>query len=341
MTTNLPEISVVISTYNRCRLLPAVLDRILSQDASGIRYEVIVVDNNSEDNTRDVVTSIVTRGEQTLRYIFEGTQGVSHARNSGIQNARAPIVAFLDDDVVPADDWIKRIKSTFEDHPEVSCLGGRVLPSWEKDPPQWLTAEHWAPIALQDYGNAPFTIDLDNQLCLLSANLAFRREVFNVIGRFAPELQRIKDAIGSMEDAELLIRFWKARLQALYVPELIVFAHVPGDRMTKDYHRRWHTGHGHFYAILRAEEIENSSSGRLFDVPAHLYRKLLIDLLLWVKNLCLGRTEQAFKHEAGLRFFAGFFSKRRQDRISNRRGTSNELVEVARSIANRSQRRLP
>ena len=334
--TNAIEISVVISTFNRCDLLSVVLDRIMSQDAGGITYEVIVVDNNSADQTRHVVASISNGGNPDLRYVFEASQGVSYARNSGIAKARAPIIAFLDDDVVPKRNWIRTIRTTFDKHPDVSCIGGRILPSWEKDPPRWLTPEHWAPVALQDYGSLPFYINCDHQLCLLSANFAFRREVFEMIGDFAPELQRVKDGIGSMEDLELLIRLWKANLQALYVPELIVTAQVPVDRMTKAYHRRWHRGHGYFYAMLRSDEVECSSSGRLFDVPAHLYRRSLIDSLGWLRAFCSGKFDEAFKYETELRFFMGFFSKRRRDFFnSDRSGTSSELRRIARSVVDR------
>src|SRR5436190_10483211 len=265
------EISVVISTYNRSEMLTGALESVLSQEPRGVCYEVIVVDNNSTDNTREVVERYIAGGEHNLRYIFEPRQGSSYARNAGIAVARSEIVAFADDDVRVAKNWIATIKRAFDEHPEVDCIGGRVLPLW-CTPPRWLTREHWTPLALQDYGDRPLLINLNNTLCLVSANLAFRREAFVDAGMFAPELQRIKDSIGSMEDAELLERYWRTGRTCLYVPALIVETHVTADRLTKAYHRRWHAGHGHFYAIKRSDEMERASS-RLFDVPAHLYKR--------------------------------------------------------------------
>ena len=307
------DISVVLSTYNRCPILPFALDSVLQQTPGDVSWEVIVVDNNSSDETQAVVASFIGRGHSNLHYVFEGRQGVSYARNAGIERARAPIIAFFDDDVCVSPTWVATIKRAFDDHAEADCVGGSVLPRWELDPPSWLTREHWAPLALQDYGDQPISVNRNNPLCLLSANFAFRREVFEQIGLFEPELQRVKEGIGSMEDLELLTRFWRAGGNALYLPSLTVTANVPAERLTKRYHRKWHTGHGYFYALLRSDEIERSRAGRLFDVPAHLYKQAMKDALRWLKHQLPGRSDAAFTYETRLRFFAGFFRKRRAD----------------------------
>ena len=199
------------------------------------------------------------------------------------------------------------------------------MPEWPCEPPRWLTREHWAPVAIQDYGDDQFYIDLDNRLCLLSANLAVRSRVFERIGLFAPELQRVRDGIGSMEDLELLIRIWRANGRAMYVPAMIATAQVPVERLSKHYHRRWHEGNGCFYAMLRSDEIERSNAGRLFDVPAHLYRQAIGDALQWVTKQALGKRDQAFVSETRLRFFVGFFRRRRADFLAG--GRTGAIVE--------------
>ena len=307
------EISVVLSIYNRAALLHRAIESVLRQAPGAARYEIIVVDNNSTDDTERVVRSFIERGGRNLRYVFEGRQGVSYTRNSGIAHSSAPIAAFFDDDVTVSPGWVDTIKRAFEEHPEVDCVGGCVLPAWDLDPPSWLTREHWAPLALQDYGDKPIRVNRNNPLCLLSANFAFRRAALERIGLFEPELQRVKDGIGSMEDLELLTRFWRAGGHALYLPSLTVIASVPSERLTKRYHRRWHTGHGFFYAMLRSEEVERSKAGRLFDVPAHLYKQAMKDALRWLRCKLAGSGDEAFRYEARLRFFAGFFRKRRAD----------------------------
>ena len=326
------EITVVISTYNRSKMLVGALESMLAQESEGVSYEVIVVDNNSSDRTREVVEGYVERGRGNLRYVFEEKQGVSHARNRGIAEARAEIIAFADDDVRVEKDWVAKIKQAFDSHPDIDCIGGKVLPRWESEPPLWLTRDHWMPLALLDYGDEPVSINTDNKLCLVSANLAFRSEAFQETGLFEPDLQRVKNSIGSMEDAELLERFWRTGRRCLYVPELIVITEVPVERMTKSYHRRWHTGHGYFFAIMRSEAMERSSS-RLFDVPAHLYKQALSETAAWFKCFLTGKRGRAFNHEIGIRFFWGFFRKRRHDFLSRaQHGTLHEIFAFVRLL---------
>src|SRR6266850_1508708 len=191
------DVSVVISTYNRCTLLAKALQALLCQTVGAIRYEIVVVDNNSSDQTRDLLQTLMAKNPEKLRYIFEPQQGLSYGRNTGIAGARAPIIAFTDDDVCVASDWIAQIKAGFDADPTVDFLGGKVLPQWEADPPAWLTRAHWAPLALVDYGDQPFYVDADRPLSLLSANLAVRRKLFELRGLFKTDFQRVKKGIGS------------------------------------------------------------------------------------------------------------------------------------------------
>jgi Glycosyltransferases involved in cell wall biogenesis len=88
------DVSVNICTYNRQQLLQTALESVLSQQADGLRYEVVVVDNNSTDDTRQLIQSFIARGATNLQYVFEARQGLSYARNAGVAAARSPIVAF-------------------------------------------------------------------------------------------------------------------------------------------------------------------------------------------------------------------------------------------------------
>lgn len=304
-----PDISIVICTYNRAVLLRSALETLLRQPATGFDYEVIVVDNNSTPETRAAVAELASV-ESRIRYLNEARQGNAYARNTGVAQARAPIIGFLDDDVVVRGNWLETIKRTF-DETAARFIGGKVLPRWEEPPPAWLTQAHWAPIAAVDYGDKPFPIDSENPVCLLTANIAFRREVFQRHGGFSADVQRAGDSIGSLEDHEFLTRLVRAGVPGLYVPELVVDAHVGRERMSKAYHRNWHTGHGHFYAIMRDPEWERSSF-RLGDVPGHLYRHTVTHAVRWLASTLSGNTDTAFAHECQLRFFHGFFRQRRR-----------------------------
>ena len=306
-----PEVSVVICTYNRPTLLLQAVNSFLWHSTGQIKFELIVVDNNSTEETRALVDGMARR-DTRIRYLREQRQGNAYARNTGVLHARAPIVAFLDDDVAVKGNWLETIKNTFSQS-NADFIGGKVLPHWEQRPPHWLTHRHWAPIAAVDYGEEPVSITSNNPLCLLTANIAFKRSVFERHGGFSADVQRERDRIGSLEDHEFLMRLLRAGSSGLYVPNLVVEAHVGQERMTKAYHRRWHTGHGHFYAVMRDPDWERSQL-RLMGVPGHLYRQTATHAIIWFSRILRGHPDAAFAHECQLRFFGGFFRERQRQR---------------------------
>ena len=321
------DVSIVISTYNRCGLLEQALQALFSQTPTQLNYEVLVVDNNSSDQTRHLVQSLAAQNPEKLKYVFEAKQGLSYGRNTGIANAKASILAFSDDDVRVARDWVYQIKTAFEANPEIDFLGGKVVPRWHTAPPSWLTAAHWAPLALLDYGDERFLVDANRQLCLIGANFAFRRRAFEKVGLFKTDFQRVKNGIGSLEDHEMLLRLWHANRCGLYLPELVVVAEIEPERMEKEYHRRWHAGHGRFCAALHSDEVERTKVGRIFGVPAHLYRRAFKDALGWTLGNIRNRPDLAFAHEVRLHYLGGFFRRRWQDFFSGRESSEPSAVK--------------
>src|ERR1043166_2673976 len=193
LMSDLPDLSVVICTYNRHELLRLALLSLLKQSPANVTYEVVVVDNNSTPATRAVVDEFV-QSDARVRYVRETRQGNAYARNTGVAEARAPIVAFLDDDVTVRDNWVEIAARTLE-ATNADFIGGKVLPRWEQPPPSWLGVANWAPIAAVDYGGAPFSITADNSLCLLTANIAFKKDLFAKHGEFSAAVQRAGDSI--------------------------------------------------------------------------------------------------------------------------------------------------
>lgn len=300
------RLSVVLATFNRARSLGPAIDALLGQTAPADAYELVVVDNNSTDATANLLASIT---DSRVRAIREPRQGLSFARNTGLRAARASLVAFTDDDVEAAPDWVSAIIAAFDAHPEVDGVGGRVLPIWSRPPPAWLTRDHWPPLALQDHGDSPLTFDAARPLGLIGANLAFRRGTFARVGVFANHVQRVKDGVGSTEDHEMLTRLYMDGGRMLYVPGIVVHAPVQDERRARAYHRRWHYGHGRFSALMRNPDIERSRFS-VFDVPAHLLRAAARNVLALVTSLCAGRWEAMFDAELRLRFAAGFVRQR-------------------------------
>lgn len=323
------RLSVILPTFNRAASLKTAVEALLRQHAPAEIYEIVVVDNNSTDDTRRVLDLLA---DPRLRILHEPRQGLSYARNAGLAAARGDVAAFTDDDVQTAPDWVSTIVASLDDHPSIDGVGGRVLPEWSIAPPPWLTTAHWSPLALQDHGEQQRVFDRGEPIGLVGANVAFRRAVFDRIGVFSTTVQRVKDGVGSTEDHELLTRLYEAGGRMLYEPRLLVRAAVQPERYARAYHRRWHFGHGMFHARMRTPEMERSRAA-IAGIPAHLCRAALRDLEEMIAAAPAGDPARAFAAELRLRFFAGFAMARLRGRGSRADAAPEPLTRPAPSLA--------
>jgi GT2 family glycosyltransferase len=307
------EISVVIGTYNRAGQLGKALDALLAQ-AGGVAYEVLVVDNNSTDETKEVATSRLNRSGR-LKYIFEPRQGLPYARNTGIVASTAPLVAFTDDDVEVGADWVASIKRTFDEHPDVEMIGGRVRPTWPDTVPEWVTRRQLGPFALGERGDAPIRVSAANAApCLVGATFAFRRSVFERVGLF-------DTSFIISEDREIQLRLWRAGGVGLYVPDLVITVEIPRERLTKRYFRYWYTIYGVYHSRMRLLDVLDRD-GRLAEprgrhilgAPAFLYRELLQSAGQWLASAVRRSSSDAFYWENRFRYLFSYLRERRRMR---------------------------
>src|SRR3990170_8442581 len=134
------DISVIVPTLNRASSLEITLKSISDQTLSSDRYEVIVVDNGSTDNTK-VVTGQFSRLYSNVRYVLEPKIGLIHSRHTGVrESGSSNILVFIDDDITVERDYLYNILNTFKDHDDVALVGGKVLPLFEIAPPWWIKA---------------------------------------------------------------------------------------------------------------------------------------------------------------------------------------------------------
>jgi GT2 family glycosyltransferase len=326
------DLSVIVSTFNRRESLKRTIDSVLVQRvSSGIHYELIVVDNNCTDGTRDVIADYVRRYPKHVRYAFEPRQGVSYGRNAGIRAARGAIVAFTDDDNEVSRTWIATILRLLSEHPEAAGVGGKVLPEWPRTPPAWLDRLHWSPLAILDYGERPFFTSAQRPLCLLTANLAIRRRVLLDLGGFSPAFPRC-------QDHELLLRLWRAGGRVLYAPELVTVAPVDETRMTRSYHRRWHARHGYHAATMRLEEAVDEHGRlrasppqalRLLGTPGYIYADAARHACRWAIATCRHQHTRAVHHAHRLRYLASYIRHTATLSRSVRPGLATDLMRFA------------
>jgi glucosyl-dolichyl phosphate glucuronosyltransferase len=319
--------SIVIATYNRAADLRETL-----QSLAGLRpdgpWEVIVVDNNSPDDTRAVVLEAAPSFPAPLRYLFEREQGRSPALNCGIKSATGEIIVTTDDDVRVAPDWLNRAA---EGLARLGCdyIGGRVMPIWGGPRPAWLPnrgGKQWAVIALLDYGPEP--IEFGTRVPL-GVNMAFRRDAFDRAGLFDVRTGRRAGTLLGQEVREWCIRARKAGVRGFYIPELTLNHIIPANRLNKKYFRRWFYWRGISRALLyersgldmEAPEqttLDFTRVPHVFGVPRYLYRKAALAARNWLRDTVHGRGVEAFEHELWLCFFAGIVRQRFVDSRASR-----------------------
>jgi hypothetical protein len=199
--------TVLICTYNRADLLAETLDS-LALSRTTFRWNVIVVDNNSTDQTGSAVTSRAASYPVKLIYLFEPRQGKSNALNTGLAATDAEIIIFTDDDVRVGEGWVEASCRAMLDDPTIDYTGGPVLPIWEQPRPPWLhehRSDLWGTLAILDYGPQVFIFE-DRQRVPLGANMAVRRRLIDRIGGFDPKLGRTGKSLLGQEQAEFFCR---------------------------------------------------------------------------------------------------------------------------------------
>ncbi|MEO8078752.1 MAG: glycosyltransferase, partial [Acidobacteriota bacterium] len=212
------DATILIATHNRAALLDETLASIAAMRVSpALRWDAIVIDNNCTDGTRAVVERHVPGFPAPLSYLFEARQGRSSALNAGIARAQGTVLVFTDDDVRVVDGWLDAAAAPLlGSDASLAYTGGPVEPIWGADPPAWLDlarGDLWGTIAIQNHGRDPFLYE-DARKVPLGANMAVRRNVFERVGVFRPDLGRAGGRLVlGQEVPELLTRVRGAGLR--------------------------------------------------------------------------------------------------------------------------------
>jgi GT2 family glycosyltransferase len=216
-------------------LLSEGLPELLAQRLPGGPYEVLVVDNASNDDTPKRVGDLIERYPGRVRYVREDRLGLSSARNAGVRHANGPIIAFIDDDAVPDRGWLASLVSAF-DNPTVACAGGPVVPVLQGELPAWFSPELQTYISIFDKGSEPVPLTYNEYP--RGVNIAFRREIFRTVGLFSVSFGRKGQSLMSYEEIELCYRIERAGWAILYVPDASVHHTIHAERLSRDWFLR-------------------------------------------------------------------------------------------------------
>lgn len=209
----IPRISVIVCTYNREEMLPQCLQSLANQTLDKNTYEILVVDNNSSDNTKNAAAEFI-KDHPYCTYLFEPQQGLSRARNLGWREARGEYVAFIDDDSTADTQWLtEALKIIEEKNPDI--FGGAVFPLFPGGKPDWFKEQYGI------RGDMGVSGWLEKGF-IIGTNIFFRKSLLQEYGGFDPRLGMNGDNLGYHEETQLVYRALKEKRKVYFSKELIV-----------------------------------------------------------------------------------------------------------------------
>ncbi|MBW4605919.1 MAG: hormogonium polysaccharide biosynthesis glycosyltransferase HpsE [Hassallia sp. WJT32-NPBG1] len=232
------DFTVAIPTYNGESRLPELLERLRNQlYTNQLSWEIIVVDNNSTDNTATVVQAYQENWQcpYPLKYCFEPQQGAAYARKRAVEEAKGRLIGFLDDDNYPVLDWVVKAYDFGQNYPHAGAYGSQIHPEWEVEPPE--NFQRIAPfLAITERGDLPLQYDIRKKLLPPSAGLVVRRQAWLESVPNQPILTgRVSGKMLTGEDLEMLSYIQKSGWQIWYVPDMKIYHKIPRWRLQREY----------------------------------------------------------------------------------------------------------
>ena len=243
-----------------------------------------------------------------VHYLLEERQSSSYARNAGIRAGSGDVIGFIDDDEEIDPGWYEAVYRELQDS-SVAYIGGPYHARPGVQLPAWLPPSYRAATGIHD--QKPRGIfGAGHAGNLNSGNAVIRRLVFDRIGLYSEKLGRSGVGLLAEEDADLYRRIAAAGFHGVFVPELIIYHHVPSERMTKRYHRRWAFWRGVSLGVVDRDTRE--ATAYRFGIPQYRLGRALRALPRMMLARMRGNPALAFDHELSAWDLAGFiYGKRR------------------------------
>ena len=232
-------LAAIICTYNRAKYIGNLLESIAANDLPKSEYEIVLVDNNCTDNTKEVCEAFVkTHKDVNFRYVVEPEQGLSAARNKGIKEAKGDVIVYIDDDALIDEWYLRTIVEYMEAHPEISAVGGPIIPLYEDtEEPKWMTrftkellcgylyfGEEERPFPGERYPGG--------------GNAAYRANVFEQVGLFNTALGRKGNGLMGSEEKDIFDKMKAQGMRFMYLPKMILHHIIPQKKLERDYFDR-------------------------------------------------------------------------------------------------------
>lgn len=284
---NQPLITVAICTLNRADYLADTLAGLAPQAADTSLSEIVVIDNNSTDNTSVVCGNFAEKHPLLrFRYVKEEEQGLSFARNRAVLEAAADSILFIDDDVIPAENFIESAAGYIKRYPDVMCAGGQIHVIFDNGKPEWIPKELMPMFGLHDLGSE--VMRYPNRNFPRGGNMMIRKEVFELCGMFDTELGRKGGNLLGSEEKAFFAKVRHEGYPLYYWPEMELHHRIGAQRLEYSYLKKQSAGIG------RSERIRVQSSVTATVVKlVSEFVKLFGSLLLALGYLARGKPGAA------------------------------------------------
>jgi glucosyl-dolichyl phosphate glucuronosyltransferase len=271
------KLDILIPTHNRSDLLRQCLDSVLKAHIpSSLEVTVLVVDNRSTDNTKEVVQSYLASGDPIVKYLFVGRPGKSAALNDALNQSDAELVGFLDDDEQIDSTWFDVVHREFSSDADLDFIGGPYLGNFEQQPPHWLPDTYNGAIGVIVRPEINNVFPKRQQYAkgvtgmLMGGNAVIRKTALHQVLPYPETLGKIGNRIRSGMDEVIYHRLLAAGIKGVVVPDLVIYHWIPVSRMTKRYYRKWVTGRGISHGAQLRHRSFNEAS--LFGVPRYRFK---------------------------------------------------------------------
>lgn len=270
------QFSVIFCTYNREEYIYNALKSIAEQNVDVASYEILLVDNNSNDGTKQLCEKFQKNYPQVnYKYFLETNQGLSYARNRGVAESQGEVLVFVDDDATAFDGYLKSIDDLFTTYPDASACGGPIVPVYEIEKPSWLS-----PYTEQLLGGALYegaeVKPFKNGKFPGGGNSAFRREVFDKYGLFNVDLGRKGTGLIGAEEKDLYDRLTRGGEKFYYLPGMGIHHYIPAKKLSASHFKEL------TYSIGKSEQIRTKSVSQ----SAYISR-LLSEAKKWLGTIVL------------------------------------------------------
>jgi len=269
-------LTVIICTYNREKYICPLLESLAANDLSKSEYEILLVDNNCQDHTREVCQQFAaSHPDISFRYVVETEQGLSAARNCGIREAKGELIVYVDDDALVDANYLSSYVRYFNANAQVMALGGPIEPLYETQEPDWMSPYTRALLtAWMNYGDHPREYPRGRYPG--GGNAAYRKVVFEQVGLFNTNLGRKGSSLMASEEKDIFDKMHALGMKVMYIPEPVLHHCIPQAKLEQDYFDRLTT------------QIGISERKRTLAISRWKYsQRLVMELIKWGGTLVL------------------------------------------------------